>query len=128
MRAAGEVLENFPDRHGYQSRMASDGNPWPRDTDGTWHELTQSRFTAADLAQRQYRLAHAGVAKGSAFFMCNAGFRAGTVKLGSTFVRASALMDPLSSNAGEGGGPRGGRLIARFLIAMQILHSRSVIL
>jgi hypothetical protein len=82
VRAAGEVLENFPDRHGYQSRMASDGNPWPRDTDGTWHELTQSRFTAADLAQRQYRLAHAGVAKGSALFMRNAGEGGGPVEAG----------------------------------------------
>lgn len=82
-------LENFADRNGYQSRMAYYGNQWARDTDGNWHELTKTRFTGDDIAQRQYRLDYAGGTKGGAFFMHNGGFFAETVKLGSAFERES---------------------------------------
>jgi hypothetical protein len=82
-------LENFADRNGYQGRRAYYGNPWVRDTEGNWHELTHSRFTGDDIAQRQYRLDYAGGADGGAFFLRNGGFFAETVKLGSGFERES---------------------------------------
>jgi hypothetical protein len=82
-------LENFADRNGYQGRMAYHGNPWARDTEGNWHELTKARFTGDDIALRSYRLDYAGGVKGGEFFMRNGGFFAETVKHGSIFERKS---------------------------------------
>lgn len=89
LTGAHSFLENFADRNGYQSRMAYYGNQWARDTEGNWHELTKSRFTGDDIAQRRYRLDYAGGRKGGAFFMRNGGFFAEPVKLGSSFERES---------------------------------------
>jgi hypothetical protein len=82
-------LENFNDRNGYLSRLAYYGNQWVRDTEGEWHELTKSRFSGDDIANRQYRLDFAGGSKGAAFFLHNGGFFDETVKLGSSFERES---------------------------------------
>lgn len=82
-------LENFQDRNGYKSRMAYHGNLWARDTSGRWHEITKSRFTGDDIANRKYRLDYAGGGDKQRFFMRNGGFFAETVKLGSSFERES---------------------------------------
>lgn len=82
-------LENFQDLNGSQSRMASYGNQWARDTTGEWHELTKAGLSGDDIAQREYRLDYAGGIKQGRFFLRNGGFFAETVKLGSSFVRDS---------------------------------------
>jgi hypothetical protein len=49
-------LENFSDRNGWLERQGHYGNQWARDTGGTWHSITEARFTGDDIARRGYRL------------------------------------------------------------------------
>ena len=89
LTGAHSFLENFSDRQGYLTRGALYGNQWACDVNGTWHEITEARFTGDDIAQRGYRLDFAGGSKGKEFFMKNGGFFDENVKLGSSFTRES---------------------------------------
>ena len=89
LTGAHSFLENFSDRQGYLARGAFYGNQWACDVNGTWHEITEARFTGDDIAQRGYRLDFAGGSKGKEFFMKNGGFFDENVKLGSSFTRES---------------------------------------
>jgi hypothetical protein len=80
-------LENFSDRNGWLERQGHYGNQWARDTGGTWHTITEARFTGDDIARRGYRLDFGGGVVGSEFFLRNGGFFADTVKLDSRFTR-----------------------------------------
>ncbi|MES2922017.1 MAG: DUF3472 domain-containing protein [Verrucomicrobiota bacterium] len=89
LTGAHSFLENFADRNGYLTRMAYYGNQWARDTKGEWNEVTKSRFTGDDIANRGFRLDYAGGATKGRFFMRNGGFFPENVKLGSSFERQS---------------------------------------
>jgi hypothetical protein len=80
-------LENFSDRHGWLERQGHYGNQWARDTGGTWHPITEARFTGDDIARRGYRLDFGGGVLGNEFFLRNGGFFDDTVKLDSRFTR-----------------------------------------
>ncbi len=80
-------LENFNTGFGDSFRRAWHGNQWVRDTEGEWHEITQTRFTGDDIARRGYRLDFGGGVEGHRFFMANGGFTNLHTPIGTTFER-----------------------------------------
>jgi len=82
-------LENFADRNGYLERRSLHGNPWVCDTEGTWHEITDARFTGDGTAGGGHRLDYAGGVEGKGFFLRNGGFFSDTVKINQSFKRES---------------------------------------
>ena len=92
---AHSFLENFVDVNGYQGRMAWYGNARVCDTDGTWHELSEARFTGDDIARRGYRLDFAGGTDGKRFFLRNGGFFSENVKLNQVFQRENQSTSPV---------------------------------
>lgn len=92
---AHSFLENFVDVNGYQGRMAWYGNGRVCDTDGTWHELTEARFTGDDIARRGYRLDFGGGTDGKRFFLRNGGFFSEHVQLNQVFQRGKQSTTPV---------------------------------
>ncbi|QDH81544.1 DUF3472 domain-containing protein [Echinicola soli] len=67
-------LENFIDRNGFVGRKAFYHDQWVMDTEGTWFELTEAKFTGDDIARRGYRMDYAGGEENGRFFLRNGGF------------------------------------------------------
>lgn len=82
-------LENFYDAVGHLGRRSVHSNPWVRDTNGTWHEITAARFTGDGTAGGGHRLDYAGGIADHGFFMRNGGFFNERVKLNTIFTRAA---------------------------------------
>jgi len=80
-------LENFADRNGYLERRSLHGNPWVCDTEGTWHEITEARFTGDATAGGGHRLDYAGGVAGKGFYLRNGGFFSDNVKINQSFKR-----------------------------------------
>lgn len=80
-------LENFDERSGHLGRRARHGNPWVRDREGVWHEITRARFTGDATARGGHRLDYAGGVAGDAFFLRNGGFFDERVPLDRSFTR-----------------------------------------
>jgi hypothetical protein len=74
LRGFHSFLENFYDANGYQRRGAVYGNPWVRDTAGSWHQITAARFTGDGTAGGGHRLDYAGGVTKEGFFLRNGGF------------------------------------------------------
>ncbi len=82
-------LENFIPSAGHLSRKAYFDNQWICDTKGTWHELTQARFTADATARKESRMDYGGGVDGKHFYMKNCGFFSETTAIGEHFSRPS---------------------------------------
>ncbi|MGA0844928.1 MAG: DUF3472 domain-containing protein [Luteolibacter sp.] len=80
-------LENFIDTRGHLERKVWIGNPWVRDIDGEWHEITSARFTGDGTASGNHRRDYAGGLAGSGFYLQNGGFFAENVRLNQSFQR-----------------------------------------
>jgi len=69
-------LENFDTKTGPLERMAYYNNQWVYDTNGTWHEVTEAKFTADATARDEARLDYAGGYQSgdNGFYLKNCGF------------------------------------------------------
>ncbi len=82
-------LENFDDRNGYLERRVLCTNQWVCDVDGTWHELTEARFTVDATGGQGHRLDFSGGLAGQGFFLRNGGFFSENVLPNQSFHRPS---------------------------------------
>jgi len=89
LRGFHSFLESFSPTHGYLPRQANYGNVWVRDTDGKWHECTQSRLSVDATGRGRHRLDFAGGSRDEYFFMQNCGFFDETGKPGEVYERKS---------------------------------------
>ncbi|MDX8340676.1 DUF3472 domain-containing protein [Draconibacterium sp. IB214405] len=69
-------LENFDTKTGPIERRAYYNNQWIYDTNGTWHEVTEAKFTADATAHDKARLDYAGgyISGDNGFYLKNCGF------------------------------------------------------
>lgn len=83
-------LENFNPQTGHISRRGQHQNVWVCDTNGTWHEVLNGRFSVDATGGGGHRLDFTGGSSGKVFFLRNCGFFAETEKPGTVFTRESS--------------------------------------
>lgn len=88
-------LENFHTETGAQSRKAYYNNQWVRDTNGTWYEMTEAKFTADATARKESRMDYAGGVENETFFMRNCGFFNETTPIDSYHQRTALGVKPV---------------------------------
>ena len=89
-------LENFHTKTGPFMRKAFYNNQWIFDTNSTWHELTQARFTADATALDEARLDYAGgyTSGDNGFFLKNCGFFSDNSKIDEIHTRPATGKRP----------------------------------
>lgn len=87
-------LENFIPETGYLTRKGYYTNQWICDKSGTWHELTEVKFTADATARKGSRLDYSGGAEGNAFYLRNCGFFNDMTDVDQTFRRVATGVPP----------------------------------
>lgn len=99
LRGLYSFSENFGGENGHKLRKARYGNQWIRKEDGSWIELTQTRFSHDATGKADRRDRFMGIEDGE-FFLSHGGFVPGFTKAGERFQRppigqAPNLPDPL---------------------------------
>lgn len=89
-------LENFDTKTGPLVRKAYYKNQWIYDTNSTWHEITQARFTADATARDEARLDYAGGFNtgDDGFYLKNCGFFSDKSKLDEIHTRPATGQAP----------------------------------
>ncbi|QKX06964.1 DUF3472 domain-containing protein [Aquimarina sp. TRL1] len=82
-------LENFNTSTGAIERSGAFYNQWVYDTNNTWHEITQAKFTYDATAENEFRFDYSGGVHGSGFFLKNCGFFNGNISKNTTLERNS---------------------------------------
>ncbi|WP_142686844.1 DUF3472 domain-containing protein [Chitinophaga polysaccharea] len=88
-------LENFFPETGYIGRKVQYGNQWARDTNGTWHELTNAQFNGDATAASQSRMDFAGGVESTKFYLRNCGFFSNFVKINTPLTRTPSGIAPV---------------------------------
>ncbi|GGO69898.1 DUF3472 domain-containing protein [Bowmanella pacifica] len=87
-------LENFLTQYGNQSRWAWYQNQWAKDKEGTWHELTQARFTVDATGRAEDRLDFQGDSMDNGFILKNGGFTYPPTPADTRFERQTSGQAP----------------------------------
>ena len=90
LRGFHSFLENFSPAFGHIGRAALYGNVWVVDTEGSWFECTNARFSVDATGRGKHRFDFAGGTDGDSFMLTNCGFFDRTTKPGQQFVRPSS--------------------------------------
>lgn len=88
-------LESFSPETGYIGRKVQYGNQWARDTNGTWHELTNAQFNGDATAESQSRMDFAGGVESTKFYLRNCGFFSNFVKINTPLTRTPSGIAPV---------------------------------
>lgn len=86
--------ENFVGINGQQQRYAYFGNQWGQRENGTWVELTESKFSYDATGKAGDRIDYGGGVEGGMFYLWNGGFKPSTAKLGDNFSRPATNKKP----------------------------------
>jgi FKBP-type peptidyl-prolyl cis-trans isomerase len=86
--------ENFVGINGQLQRYAYFGNQWGQRENGTWVELTESRFSYDATGKAGDRIDYGGGIEGGMFYLWNGGFKPATAKLGESFTRPATNKKP----------------------------------
>ena len=86
--------ENFVGLNGQQQRYAYFGNQWGQRENGTWVELTESKFSYDATGKAGDRIDYGGGVEGGMFYLWNGGFKPATAKLGDSFTRPATNKKP----------------------------------
>lgn len=87
--------ENFVGINGQLQRYAHYGNQWGQRENGTWVELTESRFSYDATGKAGDRIDYGGGMEGGMFYLWNGGFKPATAKLGDIFTRPAKNNKPI---------------------------------
>ena len=87
-------LENYQPHTGNRSREARFGNPWVRDTTGTWHPVTEAHVTADATATKRARLDFDAGMDGNDFTLKNCGFFSAEPVRGRRLTRTPSSPPP----------------------------------
>ena len=86
--------ENFVGINGQLQRYAYFGNQWGQRENGTWVELTESKFSYDATGKAGDRIDYGGCVEGGMFYLWNGGFKPATAKLGDSFTRPATNKKP----------------------------------
>lgn len=87
-------LENFIPDMGDESRKVFFSNQWVYDTNNTWYEIVNAKFTADATAYKESRLDYAGGSENDKFFLKNCGFFSDNEKMNSIHIRTASGIKP----------------------------------
>jgi FKBP-type peptidyl-prolyl cis-trans isomerase len=87
--------ENFVGSNGQLQRFAYFGNQWGQRENGTWLELTESRFSYDATGKAGDRIDYGGGMEGGMFYLWNGGFKTATAKFGDIFIRPTKNVKPI---------------------------------
>jgi hypothetical protein len=87
-------LENFIPEAGYIGRECHYSNQWICDSNGKWHEITNTMFTADNTAAKGARLDYQGGLKNNSFYLKNCGFFNETTDFYKIFTREETSLPP----------------------------------
>lgn len=94
--------ENFVGVNGQLKREAYFGNQWGQRENGTWVELTESRFSFDATGKAGDRIDYGADIEGGMFRLWNGGFKTSNIKLGDQLIRPTTNKKPnidLTKNA-----------------------------
>jgi hypothetical protein len=86
--------ENFVGINGQLQRSAYFGNQWGQRENGTWVELTESKFSYDATGKAGDRIDYGAGVEGGMFYLWNGGFKPATAKLGDSFTRPATNKKP----------------------------------
>lgn len=87
-------LENFIPDMGQFSRKGFYGNQWVFDTQGSWYEIVEAKFTADATARKESRLDYSGGVEGQLFYLKNCGFFNDRTEMDTMFTRKGGGASP----------------------------------
>ncbi len=86
--------ENFVGVNGQLQRYAYFGNQWGQRENGTWVELTESRFSYDATGKAGDRIDYGGGMEGGMFYLWNGGFKPANTKFGESYLRPAKNIKP----------------------------------
>ncbi|MEI8073490.1 MAG: DUF3472 domain-containing protein [Bacteroidota bacterium] len=86
--------ENFVGINGQLQRYAYFGNQWGQRENGSWVELTESKFSYDATGKAGDRIDYGAGVEGGMFYLWNGGFKPATAKLGDNFSRPATNKKP----------------------------------
>lgn len=86
--------ENFVGLNGQFQRYAYFGNQWGQRENGSWLELTESKFSYDATGKAGDRIDYGAGVEGGMFYLWNGGFKTATAKLGDNFTRPATNKRP----------------------------------
>ncbi len=86
--------ENFVGVNGQSQRYAYFGNQWGQRENGTWVELTESKFSYDATGKAGDRIDYGGGVEGGMFYLWNGGFKPASAKFGDSFTRPATNKKP----------------------------------
>lgn len=86
--------ENFVGLNGQFQRYAYFGNQWGQRENGSWLELTESKFSYDATGKAGDRIDYGAGVEGGMFYLWNGGFKTATAKLGDSFTRPATNKRP----------------------------------
>lgn len=87
-------LENFIPNTGFISRKGGFYNQWACDADGTWHEISEAKFSADQTARKGSRFDYSGGVDNGGFYLKNCGFTNDRTEIGTNFTRTKSILAP----------------------------------
>jgi FKBP-type peptidyl-prolyl cis-trans isomerase len=86
--------ENFVGINGQLQRYAYYGNQWGQRENGTWVELTESRFSYDATGKAGDRIDYGGGMEGGMFYLWNGGFKPTTTQFADVYTRPAKNIKP----------------------------------
>jgi FKBP-type peptidyl-prolyl cis-trans isomerase len=86
--------ENFVGINGQLQRYAYFGNQWGQRENGSWVELTESKFSYDATGKAGDRIDYGAGVEGGMFYLWNGGFKPATAKLGDNYARPATNKKP----------------------------------